>query len=48
MWFREKINKYRKEKALEECNISNIPNKTIDVLIKVNVKNINDLKKYMV
>ena len=38
---------YRKEKASEEnCKLYQIfPNKTIDILLKVNVKNINDLKK---
>lgn len=43
----KKLIEYRKEKALEEnCKLYQIfPNKTIDVLIKVNVKNINDLKK---
>ena len=43
----DKLLEYRKKKALEEeCKLYQIfPNKTIEILLSININNINDLKK---
>jgi superfamily II DNA helicase RecQ len=43
----KRLIEYRKEKALEEnCKLYQIfPNKTIEILLNININNINDLKK---
>ena len=43
----DKLIAYRKKKAIEEeCKLYQIfPNKTIEILLSINVNNINDLKK---
>jgi len=43
----DKLKEYRKNKALiEECKLYQVfPNKTIDALLNIRVKNINDLRK---